>query len=330
MQKEIIGKVVVYCAGGAGINAGKYFTTFRDTSPSSGFAEMQAVFIDTSVANMSDDIKETDVYLVQGLDGSGKIRAENHKEIGESIHDILLKHPPGDLNIVLSSTSGGSGSVIAPSLASELLKRDKNVVVAAITSTDSRIEIENSVKTLKSYEAIAKMRNLPVVMMSYENSIEKSRNEVNKQVQEDIVKLAALFSRKNKELDSADLKNWLNYTKVSKHEPRLVTLEFAVGLMDSGRAHILTVATLAYENMNTSIGSAVDYQCVGYVLSENEGSIKLTNATHYLVVDGLVVDIYGKLSAALEKIDEANLARKRTVKSIVDDEDQVNNNGLVL
>ena len=102
MQKNVVGKVMIYCAGGAGINAGKYFTTFRDTAPSSGFADMQAVFIDTSVSNISIDIDEKDIYLVQGLDGSGKIRAENHKEISESIHDILLKHPPGDLNIVLS------------------------------------------------------------------------------------------------------------------------------------------------------------------------------------------------------------------------------------
>lgn len=323
---------MIYSTGGAGINVGSFFTKFREENPAAGFAEMQAVYIDTSMSNIWNrpEIKSEDVYLLEDMDGSGKVRAENYREISERINDMLLKFPPADLNIVLSSTSGGSGSVIAPSLASELLKRERNVVVAAIASTDSRIEIENSVKTLKSYEAISQLREQPVVMLYYENNKENQRTEVNTSVRNDIVKLAALFSRQNKELDSADLRNWLNYSKVTKAEPRLVLLDFANGPVESARSQILTVATLAYEGTNTNIGSAVDYQCVGYIAEENKNSIQLTGPNHYLIVDGRIIDVYSHLANELGRIDELNAAKKRTVKSIVDGNDKVQNDGLVI
>lgn len=333
MERQV-GKMMIYCCGGTGINIGKYFTTYREKEGlSSGFAKMQAVFIDTSKSNLSSEINQDELYVLEGLDGSGKIRAENYREISESVHDILMKYPPGDINIVLSSGGGGSGSVIAPALTSELIKREKSTIVAMVSSTDSRIEIENSVKTLKSYEAIAKLRETPVVMLHYQNSSETSRSSVNTELQEDVVRLAALFSRQNKELDSADLRNWLIYTRVSKNEPRLVFLDMKDGQnnrIESNRAHILTVATLAYEGMPTNIGSPVDYQCVGYIAPENEGSIKLSGPSNYLILDGMIGDVYNKLAEALAAIDEQNLAKKRTTKSLVDENDKIHGDGMVL
>ena len=329
MNESAVGTMMVYCCGGTGINIGKYFTTLRNKKERDGFANIKIAFIDTSLSNISSEIEKDEIYLVEGLDGSGKIRSENHKEIGESIHDVLLRYPPQDINIVLSSTSGGSGSVVAPLIVGELLKREKNVIVSAVASLDSRIEVENSVKTLKSYEAIAQMRNTPVAMLAYENSAEKSRNEVNDDARQDIIKIAALFSKQNKELDSADLRNWLNYPRVTKLEPKVVKVDFHNGPLQTHRVHIVTCATLAYENMNTNLGSTVDYQCVGYIPSDNQESVALADAMHYLIVDGLIGDIYTRLSEALAKIDEQNMAKKRSTVSLVDASDRVGGDGLV-
>lgn len=330
MQTEQIGKMMIYACGGAGINIGSYFQQFQDIKTSEGFAQMNVVFIDTSASNFNDTIKQGNTYLVEGLDGSGKIRAENHREIAESIHDILMKYPPGDINIVISSASGGSGSVITPSLVSELLKRDKNVIVSNVVSTDSRIEIENSVKTMRSFEAIAQLRKQPVAIIQYENSSESSRSAVNDKARSDIEQVAALFSKQNKELDSADLKNWINYTKVTKVEAKPVLFNIAHGQVEANRAHILSVATLAYEGMNTAVGSPVDYQCVGYVSQGNEQGIKLTAPIHYLMLDNIITDTYLKLAKQLADMDEANLARKRTGITMLGDSDKIQDDGLVL
>lgn len=99
-------KLVIYGCGGAGVNIASIFEkTYGVASP--GFADVVSYYIDTSKSNIGINIPKDRTYLIEGLDGSGKIRRENHLAIGECIHDILLSHKPGDVNIVISSTSGG-------------------------------------------------------------------------------------------------------------------------------------------------------------------------------------------------------------------------------
>lgn len=324
------GIVRVYACGGAGINVSKLFKRFAEQSPTkSGFAQLQVVYIDTSRANARKDVDEADFYYVEGLDGSGKIRSQNYREIAESAKDILLKFPPADLNIVISSLSGGSGATISPVLTSELLERGANVIVSGVASNDSRIEIENTVKTIKSFESIAKLRKLPVVMLYHENE-GKSREEVNKAMQADVVSLAALFSRKHRELDSADLKNWLNYPKVTTVEPKLVVMRMCYGAASKDVGYVLTAATLVADGMATSVGVVVDYQCVGYVDPEYQQDMKLDKPMHFLICDDVISKVYKDHANKLANIDEANQARKRSSERIVSDSDNVMGDGLVL
>lgn len=326
-----IGTMQVYACGGAGINISKFFNQFASSTKNKGaYCDINTVFIDTSLANRDASLDDSSYYHIEGLDGSGKIRAQNYREISESVADILLKHQPADINIVISSLSGGSGATISPALISELLAKGQNVIVAGIGSTDSRIEIENTVKTLKSFEAIAKLREKPVALLYYENNETTKRQDVNTQVQGDIVSLAALFSRQHLELDSADLTNWMSYPKVTTVEPKLVALKFSNGPVQANKAHILTAATLAYEGMATALGSSVDYQCVGYVTKENEPNIALKEPLHFLLIDGIIIDVYNKYAKLLEGIDEVNRARKRTTAAIVSMNDNVQDDGLVL
>lgn len=323
--------ISIYACGGAACNIAVQLEQTLGSDVRAGFAVADIVYIDTSKSNLAGVSKDAKTYLFEGLDGSGKIRRENYTLISESIFDILLKHPPENISIVISSLAGGSGSTIAPALVSELLSREKLVVAIGITSTDSRIEIDNCIKTLKSYEAIANLRKLPVVMLSYNNCKETPRGTVNEAVVADTVRLSALFSGQNSELDSSDLRNWLQYTRViDRVEPKLVSMKFADQAFDSDKAQVLTSATLAYSGMDTSIGHPVDYQCVGFIAKDNEGNIKLKSATHYLVVDGPIRQIFNNLQAEVTKIDEATKARKRTEQSLVSSSDNVQSDGIVL
>ena len=329
-ENSMTGKVVLYACGGAGINIAQHFESFRGKAAEGGFAEVQTVYVDTSRSNLPAKASPDAFYLVENLDGSGKIRAENHREIAESIHDILLNFKPGDLNIVMSSLSGGSGSVIAPSLVSELLQRDANVIVIGISSVDSRIEIENSIKTLKSYEAVSKMRDKPVVLVHYENSETEPLSAVDTQAREAIVRLAALFSRQNRELDSADLRNLLQYNKVTDSKPKVVSMVFQSGTVVRGKAHVIAVATLTTDEFSSSPGTPVGYRCTGYIRQDNASNINLTAPMHYGIFDGLVLEHYSRLSSCLEKFDEATLASRRTTSSLLSGNDKPTDNGLVL
>ena len=104
MTSSVKGTLRLYGAGGAGINC---ISIFNDVKPDLGAASILTTYIDTSRSNLKPEFKEDDCFLLKGVDGSGKIRRENHKEISESIKKILLDHKPGDFNIVVSSASGG-------------------------------------------------------------------------------------------------------------------------------------------------------------------------------------------------------------------------------
>jgi hypothetical protein len=327
-QNSEIGKAVIYCAGGTGINIGSHFLKFKnETNP--GFCEIQTVFIDTSKSNLDRSVSNENTYLVENLDGSGKVRAENHKEIGECVLDILQIYKPGDINFVISSGSGGSGSVIAPSIVQELLARAIPVIVINVGSTDSRIELENTIKTLKSYDAIAQMRKMPVNSLYYENSKSTPRSEVDKQVQSAIVLLAALFSKQNKELDSSDLNNWLNYSKVTSFEPHLSKIDvFGTEIKVERPVSVISVATLTTEGDNTSTGTNVEYQCVGYADKSVMNSIAITNPVHIAILDGVFSEIIKRLTKTLGEFDEAKKARIQK-SSILSDKDRPTTNGLI-
>lgn len=322
-------RAMLFSCGGCGINIGKHFTAFNGKEET-GFAILDTVFLDTSKANLHKLTKEDNVYIVEGLDGSGKVRSENHKQISECVLDILQTHKPGDINFVLSSGAGGSGSVIAPLITQELLSRGLPVIVIVVGSTDSRIELENTIKTLKSYEAISQMRKTPVNAMYYENSKKFTRTDIDSEIQRAIVALCALFSRQNMELDSSDLFNWLNYNKVTSYEPHLSYIEFFntdinVEKPDS----VISVATLALDSDTTSTGASVEYQCVGYVNPEVMKKMNFEKTLHIAVLDGPFAEHNKRLSKTLQDFDDAKKARIAK-SSILSDSDRPTITGLVL
>lgn len=325
-----LGNITLFACGGAGLNIASWFEKYRDKPPNAGFAAITPIYIDTSKSNITKEHNPEYTYVVDGLDGSGKVRKENAQVITEHVLDILHKFKPGDLSIVISSLSGGSGSVIAPSLVSELLSRGCPVVVCSIASSDSGIEIDNTVNTLKSYESVAKLRSSPVSMIYRENCEAVRRSEVDKQIQGEIVKLAALFSKQNKEMDSSDLNNWLRYPKVTSYQPKLTFLDFYIDkITELKNGTPISVATLAKYDHNTSSGQYVEYQAVGYVDEENAKELELKLPLHYVILGGVVEQIYSELAKTRKELTELKNSRIHK-QTILDSSDRATDNGLVL
>lgn len=331
-------RVSLYCAGGLGINVAFQLLKYPEEAQArAGYAEIDIFMVDTSTSNLRlKTVDKEKLYLVEGLDGSGKIRAENHKEIAECVTEIFLKHPPGDLSIVISSLSGGSGSVIAPSLVSELLAKGHNVIVVGVASSESRLEMENSIKTMKSYENIATKRNKPLTMYYLDNSSSASRAANDAMICETVLGLSVLFSGQNAALDGSDLRNWLNYDRVTSFPPKLMYLTTNTGAVTTEKAFVVSVATLAEEGGEEGSVDTPEYRCVGYVPSAlvtgNGTDKRITLPYHYIILDGVVASIAADLSTSLKKLDEVNKAKRRFVGSIVDETDGVGStdDGLIL
>lgn len=300
-------KLRVFACGGFGVNIASELGQFEG-KVNKGYADMDICYIDTSRSNMLGKklLNEEKLYILEGIDGSGKKRDQNYGVLSESAKDILHQYKPSSINIVLHSASGGSGSVIGPILVSELIKRNELVIPVIVGSNASRIEVENTLKTLKSYESISKKCDHPIVACYKENSKENPRGKVDNEVTTLIMLLAVLFSGQNRELDKADLNNFINYHKVTDFQPKLNYLDFwSMGVSLEKGTSLVTVATLCDDDNSPELDVPVEYQCVGYVLDENKDVLHVKLPIHAGVVSGYFNIRASELESKLSQFKEA-------------------------
>lgn len=318
----------VYCCGGAATNIGK--TLLKVTGkPEEGFANIATYFVDTSSSNIDSTIPSNKLFLLDGVDGSGKVRSSNYAAAAEHVREILHKFNPGDINVVLHSTGGGSGSVMGPLITSELLNRDCLTIVIMIGSTSCELEVSNTANTLKSYEGISKLRGKPVVAGFYQNVQGKKRSEIDTEVHLLISFLAVLFSGNNAELDTSDLRNLLNYHVVTQHTPKLSLLEVHTGdiILDSNHT-LVSVATLTEADLTTDIEILVGYQATGLINPAASSFMPITLPLHTCVIN----NHFPKVMADLQKKLDAYNALKGLVveKSLLGSNDSASDEGLIL
>lgn len=320
-------RMKIYAAGGCGINIISRIA--RSLKKEIGTSEIQAVFIDTSRSNISTTINASSIYLVEGLDGSGKKRDSNYNAINETSKDILLQHKPADINVVVHSASGGSGSVIGPVIVSELLARGETVIVLLVGSTGSRIETENTLKTLKSYEVISSKRNRPVVAYYRENTKDKPRGHVDEDIISIIDVLSAMYSGDNRELDSADLSNWVNFQNVTSFQPKLSALEFYSQnpITQKGEA-LISMVTLTNDRTTVDNEIMVEYHAVGYIPDETNERFKSEIPLHACITAGSFINLASQLESKLRSYSEQRNAVVE--KGIASKSEDATDDGLVL
>lgn len=327
------GRARIYACGGAAINIVSLIGTLQ-INPDL-MADFDIVQIDTSKSNLTTRSTNVENYLLPKLvnvDGGGKDRTENIALIEEHIKPILKAHAPGEINIVLSSGSGSSGSVAATKLTNELLARGEAVIVLLIGTTASRKEALNTIETLKNYEQIAKARNTPVVLHYLQNTPQLRREVVNQRMLSAISYLAILFSRRNAGMDKMDLRNWLHFTKpeISKglkaqlYSLSILVREFGENdeetfVSDLGLlGNILSVATLARTGGVTELPDEFmpEYHTEGFVPELKDSKSFDNKSVNYLITDGLVETFVSGLREYARR-DRPQVA----ASSLLDDED---------
>lgn len=297
----------VYCAGGASTNIGSSFVKYDQKTI--GFAEMQTFFIDTSRSNLSSAIPNENVYLVDNVDGSGKKRDSNYQVLSESSHEILHQFRPADVNVVVHSGGGGTGSTIGPILVSELINRGQTTIVVVIGSTASKIETENTLKTLKSYEMISRKRERPVVVFYRENTAATPRSQVDDEVAGAIMTISSIFSGDNKELDSSDLKNFINYDRVTSYSPKLAMFELSSKeiVLEKGQS-LISLVTLVDDKTSSESNIPVEYQAVGYLPDATRDIVTIDLPIHAAVIGGHFNPIVDRLEHRLSEFDDLKKA----------------------
>lgn len=326
-QQTQIGEMMIYGAGGGGINVASMCQEYTASAP--GTSNVRLAYIDTSRSNIPDSARPEQCYLLENLDGSGKVRKENHEKIADEVNRILLAHQPGDMNVVAFTASGGTGSVAGPLLVAELLKRNKLVVCVVIGSDESAITADNTFKTLKSLDHIARSQEKPVVMFYNKNSRNMSRVEVDKRSRFTICALSFLASRQNKELDSMDVTNFLNYNRVpgSDLQPQLTMLQVLSEADEVDRigADTFSLAMLLKGHEEVQPQIVPVYSAAGYYRENTQAPCNL----FFCLETKALSPILGELQKTAATIDEHKQARA-SGPSFVGANDQVSSTGLIL
>lgn len=319
----------IFACGGMGTNLVSEIYDWKDKSID-GFADIEFAFVDTSNSNLSKNIDENEVYLIEGLSGSGKLRSANSDDITRRVKDVVHSFKPTHINVVVHSLNGGSGSVFGPLVTSELLQRDFPTIVVAVGDKNSRLDTNNTINTLKTYEAISRKIGIPVVMAYYQNTGSSNRKEINRFIIVLLEALRCLFSDQHHGLDPKDLYHWLRFDKVTDYPVQLSCLTL-VGKDESiskvyGKA--ISVATLAVDGEEIEYHESVDYQTEGFITPELSKKIQSTT-THFVISDGGFDEILKILNDRIKEIDEEKDSRV-VRQSLVTKDDRVEDSGLVL
>lgn len=320
-----VGTLRIYGAGGGGINLAKKFGGTLPEHP--GAAKLLTAYIDTSRTNLHDVQDPENVFVLPELDGSGKVRRENHEAIAQMIPRILKDHPPADFNVVVFTASGGTGSVAGPLILAELLTRGENAIAVVIGSEESVITSTNTFNTLKSLDHIARTKGVPVVMHYTNNDRSVKRSDVDREAHFVISSLSILASRQNKELDSKDVSNWLNFTKTTSVPAQLAMLKVYSKVEDVDRlaTEAFTMSMLLENEDELHPQLKPEYSCTGYYRTDSKIG---TNLFFTIETESLrsVLSHLNELASSAQEIKAARIEGP----SFTTAKDEVSSTGLIL
>lgn len=201
-------KIYVYGCGGAGVTI-----TSKEITKLVGdnMLNVHTKFIDTSRADIdSFDLNQEDVFVVTNtkvdrkIDGAGGVREALDKYITPAMQDYAdkLAYDKSDIHIVVSSSSGGSGSLIAPRLIHNLKSAGCPVLYITLVDTSSVTYCETSIKTLSHIDLMGRKYKYSIPTMVVDNS--DAIKVVDSKIGLNVELLSVLLSADHKALDSAD------------------------------------------------------------------------------------------------------------------------------
>ena len=320
-----VGKVRVYGCGGGGVNIGKEYI---ENGHSADLANIEVAFIDTSDSNLEDRLVDR-TWLFDQLDGSGAIRNSNDKTIAKHIPDILRKFEPGDVNIVIFTLAGGTGSVAGPLILKQLLEDGHMAMAVVIGAKQSLRNAENTIASVKTLDAIARGTGKPVIMhLGFNASKSVSDADVDREAHGMISALSVLCSRRNHGLDTADLRSFFDFTKSTGAPAQLARIhvtdnvDFFDRTMNNGG---LSAAYLLREQNDETPGTFVPYCTYGTM----PAIAQFNSSLFFGIENGTLADFREHVQQLQKEIDMQQRTTSEAV-GFLGENDKLSDTGLVL
>lgn len=209
----------IYACGGTGINITSQVRSLQVIKEA---AVPKIVYCDTSTSNLLTGFEKDDKFILSNVNGSGRLRKENAMGIRNAIPELIKEYPPEELNLIVCSASGGTGSTYAIELGKTLLADGHPTIIhLVVTSEDARATL-NSMQTIKQFNHIATTLNIPVLLDIANQAESTDSPTVDTEVLRKIAATLMVGSGLNAGLDVRDVSNFVYFNRVTSIEPRLL------------------------------------------------------------------------------------------------------------
>lgn len=302
-------RVTIYGCGGTGISLLKRLVR----TDLSDFAEVYEGYVDGSRSNTNDATIDKDHwYFLEGVDGAGKIRKSNYNVTDRSISDILLRIKPSELNIIIFSGSGGSGSVIGPKIAEALFAQGKAVLFFVVGSTESGKATQNTLKTIYSLNDIGKKAGVASVMCFDDNENNSRNEEVNQVMLASLRATLDLYSGQHEGLDSADVLTWARPVIGAEIPAQLTLLDITNSREDAEDIEApISVAELYGDDKPLNGTIKADYNTYGQRNTRGKDSL------YYVIYTNGLDKLLAGLNEKLSEFESRRASRERMSKSTI-------------
>lgn len=218
-----------YGMGGTGINILRKYQSIASTVSESLRATELYSYFDTSVANM-EGLSTTQAYLCQDssgnqTDGGGSDRRMNAEVIIQNLSPFLMAQPPADTNVVIFGASGATGSTSGPMLIDKLLAAGESVIAVITVSVDSPTSCTHGYKTIAGLEHIVNAHGRPVVFAYSATDTRDLKDHGDSYQLKCLSSISVLASGRNRRVDSADLRNTIDFNKITEAPASIALLE---------------------------------------------------------------------------------------------------------
>ena len=325
--------VKLWLLGGSGQNIGADILRNQNhTANSKELAKLTAVSVDTSDSNYERnrtvlESHKVPFVLIPGLHGLGQKRDSDVNKVKQHIGNIVNDNlgDKTELNIVIHSASGASGSLTGNLLVKELLNENRNVLVVVVGDDTTRQFDYNTQATLRSYEAVAQQTGKPVICRYYQNHVDSKATiqNINLAISDLITDYRVLFSGKIHSIDSADLANFFHYGKVTGTEPCLTlisnisvpnkaTTDSLLNILDKNLGNnynIVAAVNVQSSEMATRQTFECDFRVEGLLDYPSDVPADQLNSLFFVLTDNYFYDIVGHLTKVVETYDRRNQTR---------------------
>jgi len=330
-------QINILAMGGAGANLLVGISnTLKETMILEGHPKVNLFHLDTSSANkdVSSTVDASFHHIKSGgvenkeLQGSGGVRAANVKETVANIKDFINANldtiNEDSVNILVSSASGGSGSIISPLLKKQLMELNIPAIVILVGDSRSLAYAINTSDTVKTFHGIATSKDAAISML-YADNAEEPQADIDSYIADFCAMFVLFYNDKNLDMDPADMESFIDPTK------RRPKIEIPAGIYDltadSGVDVAGRMATAAKNSPIVSSRILNDVECIAPVsLDEKRGRVYDELAKEY-EKEAFPIILYlqtngtsSVLSDLDTKIDELNLEVKQdTVETELDE-----------